>query len=722
MDDGTIARDTWYRFLWCLERGHYDFLRKADKCDNFFVGMQWDEQDLQALRAAKRPAMTINKILSTMATVMGEQIYNRNEVAFRPAGEGATDAIATALQKVWQQIAQRNKLQWLRSDVFASGIVRSRGFYDVRMEFDTSLQGNVVITQMNSKNVVIDPDAEDYDPDEWQDCFTTKWTTWQDIELLYGADKAKELRERDASGFRYGQDAVSTLQDGFGGRYRNNFVDVRNEEDSRTRRSIRVLDRQYRVLATQEHFVDVVTGDTRPVPEQWERNRVAAVLERTGGQLSIMKKKVKRIKWCVVADDIVLHEGWSPYKHLTIVPYFPHFHFGRTVGLAENMLGPQEILNKTSSQELHIVNTTANSGWKVKTGSLVNMEVDELKQVGAQTGLVLELDDISNAEKIQPNQTPSGMDRISYKAEEHMKAISGVSDSMQGFDREDVAAKAIATKRQSGQTNLARVLDNLERSDYFLARNVLDLVQTFYTEERTIYATKSDLTQTNESILVNQYDPEGDDIVNDLTLGQYDIIITTAPDRASLEDSQFEQATSLRELGVAIPDDVLIENSRLLRRSEIAARLQEDKESPEAKKRSELEMRQLEAETVKLEGEAKEKHTKAGLDEARTKREMVDAQLAASGKADQVKLAEMQAKLDMEREKHAMDLEFKRQELEFKRQEFEMTMKFKQAEQAQKLVQQQEQHRLQMEQSERDAYARRAQESKAEESAQGVNV
>lgn len=47
-----------------------------------------------------------------------------------------------------------------------------------------------------------------------------------------------------------------------------------------------------------------------------------------------------------------------------------------------------------------MVNTTANSGWKVKRNALANMTVDELEQRGAETGLVVELDDVSNLEKI----------------------------------------------------------------------------------------------------------------------------------------------------------------------------------------------------------------------------------------------------------------------------------------------------------------------------------
>lgn len=73
-------------------------------------------------------------------------------------------------------------------------------------------------------------------------------------------------------------------------------------------------------------------------------------------------------------------------------------------------------MNKISSQELHIVNTTANSGWIVESGSLAGMDADDLEEHGAETGLVLEFNRGSNPPaKIPPNQIPTGLDRISQK-------------------------------------------------------------------------------------------------------------------------------------------------------------------------------------------------------------------------------------------------------------------------------------------------------------------
>ena len=706
----SLASDMWYRFRWCLERGHYDFLAKADKCDKFFAGDQWEEQDLNALKLARRPELTINKIISTMSTIMGEQIYNRNDVDFRPSGEGATSDVADALQKVWMEIARRNQLQWLRSDVFADGIIRSRGFYDVRMDFSENLRGNVIIKNLNSKNVVIDPDGEEYDPDEWNDCFITKWLTYQDIMTLYNAEDAEYLKDREESLFPYAYDSIERVRDRFAGsNLAGSYYGI--QDNAHVRRNIRVLERQYRMLSNQKHFVDVQTGDTRPVPEAWDRNRIAAVLQRTKGQLNIISKKVKRIRWTVTADNCVLHDDWSPYKHFTVVPYFPHFHHGRTIGLVENLLGPQELLNKTSSQELHIINTSANSGWKVKKGVLQNMEIEDLEQVGAQTGIVLEVTEIDGIEKITPNNTPQGMDRISYKAEEHMKTISGVSDSMQGMDREDVAAKAIQTKRQSGQANLVKTMDNLERSDFYLARAVLDLVQEYYTEERMVHIVHNDLLNESEAVTVNQYDPVTDEILNDLTLGEYAIVISQRPDRDTLEDSQFQQAKELKELGIQIPDDVLIENSRLQRRSEIVKQMQAAAQSPEQQQKDQLNMRAMEANVSKLEGEAKEKHTKSALDEARAQKEGEEARRMATGEGDAADMAKAQQemqlereRMEMEREKHMMELDFKKQEmalkLQFMQEDHSMSMQIKQQDAEQRRAQAEQQAYAQREQAE----------------------
>ena len=666
MKDRVTVMDTWHRYAYLRDNGHYEFMKKAARCEDFFAGLQWEATDLALLKAYRRPALTINKILSTMANVLGEQIYNRSEINFRPRNEGATGPVADALTKVFMQISDNNQLPWVRSDVFADGIITSRGFYDVRLDFTDALRGEVRITQLNPRNVLIDSDADTYDPEGWSDVITTKWMTADQIELLYSKEDADHLRTVASANDTYGFDAFDDNTDKFGSNYSIGFSGLNSAMASNSLRNIRVIERQWRKLDKVEHFVDIDTGDTRLVSAEMikDRNLLATFLAQNP-RLQVIKKLARRVRWTVVAGDRVLHDDWSPYKCFTVVPFFPIFRRGRTLGMVENLLGPQELLNKVSSQELHVVNTSANSGWKTKTGNLKNMSVAELEQRGGMTGIVLELDDISQTEKVLPNQVPSGLDRISYKAEEHIKTISGVTDYQMGSAREDVSAKAISQNRQASSGNLAKVMDNLNRSDFLMARVALGMIQDFYSEPRLVRITTDKLTNAQEEIRINEPTPEGE-IMNNLQLGEYEIVVTSSPERDTFEDSQFDQAIRLRiEAGVAIPDKHIIMASRLRDKAAIVKDMEGDQDSPEAQEARELDRRAKLAEVAKIEGDAALAHAKAqaeangGDGEAKVMAEIqrMEAELSMEER-------KMQAELELAREKMAAELQMKREQMQ----------------------------------------------------------
>jgi len=625
--DTAIATKVWNRYAWARDNGHSDFVQKAELCDRMFRGDQWDALDAAKLKQSRRPALTINKIISTLSNVFGEQIYNRSEIAYQPRN-GSPSTVAEALTKVAKYVSDNNQLNWKRSDMFVDGCISSRGYLDMRLAFNDSMQGDIVLENINPKNVIVDPDAEHYDPDTWNEVFVTKWMTADDIAILYNEEDAELLRNREQSFFPYGYDSIQSGRDRFGDRLNPMYNGTYDE--SSVMRNIRVIERQHRKLSKQKHFVSTETGEMRPVPEGFSRDRIAWFVEKFG--FAVTTKLVHRIRWTVIADNVRLHDDWSPYKHFTIIPFFPYFRYGKTVGLVENLIGPQELLNKVSSQELHVINTTANSGWKMKAGVLANMSIEELEQRGAETGLVIEVngDPDKDLVKIQPNQVPQGLDRISYKAEEHIKTISGVPDSVQGQAREDVAAKAIQANRQAASTNQVKPMDSLARTDFIIARNMLDIVQEYFTEPRLLSIIKDEMTGDPEQVGVNQPDPVTGEILNDLTLGEYGVVVTSVPQRQTLEDSQFDQAIAMREAGIQIPDDILIENSRLFKKGDIVKKMRAASESQEAQQQRELALRGQAAEVAKTENEAKVKEADAGLRKAKTQEVMVKAQKDAA--------------------------------------------------------------------------------------------
>lgn len=669
------VQDQLERYKYARDNGHLDFLEKAKKCENFFAGRQWDDATKARLTRLRRPALTLNKTLPAVAAAMAEQINNRVDIAHRATASGNPET-AAALDKLYLQIVNENGYDDIESYMFDDGIITGRGFVDIRMDFSRNIFGDIRIKLENPFNVMLDPDAEEYHPRSWKEIFTTKWLSLDDIGNLYGKEAKAKLKDRikSTSGFSY--DMIDYRHGSFGGEWRR--TDDSDDENMKHRRRFRLVERQSKIIRQREHFVDLTTGDTRPIPESWDHNRISHVMNMMGN-IGTVRMPTESIRWTSTVDDELVHDADSPYRSFTMRPYFPFFRRGDTIGLVENMLDPQEFYNKAMSQQLHIVNTTANSGYKVKRGSLVNMTIEELEQRGAETGLVVELDDINDLDKIKPNAVPTGLDRVGQLVENDLKETSMISDSQRGFDRADVAAKAILAKKQSGSANFAKPLENLLITRRMVAEKILEVVQDFYTEERTYRVTGGGLMPTEEEITINQKTPEGE-ILNDVTSGEYTIIATAVPARNEFEDSQFEEAMRLRELGVSIPDHVLVEHSHLNRKQELAEEIKQRTGYGEPTE-MEQEAAALENQIKKLEAQMKE------VDIRKRESEIVLNMVRAQRDADEENGGENEAELNRMQDEQAQklaELKLRKYEidenLKLKREELQQTMALKEKE------------------------------------------
>ncbi|NDE00592.1 MAG: genomic island protein [Gammaproteobacteria bacterium] len=668
IEDQQLAHQQWNRYVRARDNGHLQYVEMAKKCDAFYRGDQWDTADLSKLEAEGRPALTINTILPTVNTVLGEQSTRRADIQFKPRRGGDQD-VAVVLTKLYMQIADNNKLDWVEQQVFSDGLIMDgRGYFDVRMDFSDHVEGEVRITAKDPIDILVDPDAKEYDPKTWNEVFETKWMTLDEIEELYGADKAEALRFVAENGNGFGRDSIEyeetrygktdTSQDYLG-------AAIPGKDDYRNIKALRVIERQYRKMGRADFFVDPNTGDQREVPEDWTEQKAKKFAKQYG--LGIISKIKRKVRWTVTCDKIVLHDDWSPYEDFTLVPYFAYFRRGRPFGMVRNLLSPQEQLNKIASQELHIVNTTANSGWMVESGSLVGMTADDLEEHGAETGLVLEYNRGSQPPlKIQPNQIPTGLDRISQKAALNIKTISGVNDSMLGSDGAEVSGIAIQAKQNRGVIMIQVPLDNLRKTRQYLAEKVLNLVQRFYTEQRVIQITnESDPMKPREPLVVNQMTPEGR-VVNDLTLGEYDVIVSTAPARDSFDEMQFAEALNLRQVGVAIPDDAIIEYSHLARKGELAKRIrmatgvEQTPEQMEANAmQAELAMQQVQLTLAKLQAEVQKLQTEAAVNIAKVQ-DVADVQPQIKMQELQTQIALKERELELRRELASLTNETRR--------------------------------------------------------------
>jgi len=645
----SLAKSQWDCYTRARDSGHEEYIDMAKKCDMYYRGDQWDEFDMQQLDDQGRPALTINTILPTINAVLGEQSTKKADIQFKPRGGGNQD-VADVLTKVYQQIADNNKLEWIENQVFSDGLIQDRGYFDVRIDFSDHIMGEVKVEAKDPLDILIDPDAKHYDPRTWNEIFESKWMSIDEVEEVYGQDKADKLRMLAETGTTLGADSMEYEEERYGDTDEHNYGQQfpGDPENARMLRAIRVIERQYYRLKECMFYLDPVTGDMRDVPYNWTKKKREQFADQFG--LDIMTKTVRKVRWTVTADTVVLFDDWSPYKNFTIVPYFPYFRRGKPFGMVRNLLSPQEQLNKITSQELHIVNTTANSGWIVENGSLAGMTADDLEEHGAETGLVLEFNRGSTPPaKIPPNQIPTGLDRLGQKAAANIKQISGITDAMLGMDSAEVSGVAIQAKQNRGSTMLQVPLTNLAKTRQYLAESILQLVQSYYTEERIIQITdETDPYKPRTALRVNEMTPEGE-VINDLQLGEYDVIVSSAPARDNFDEMQFAEAISLRQVGVPIPDDMIVEYSHLSRKADVADRIRKMQgTAPPTQEQIQLQQFQMESqirstqlEIAKLEAEVANLQTQAAVNVAKVDQIENEPQL---------KIAELQSKIQGKRE------------------------------------------------------------------------
>lgn len=602
----VLARKTWERYNSAISRGHDEYQKQAKLCENFYLGAgrQWEDSVKKELEAAGKPWLEENIIFSTINTVIGYQTQSRMDISYKPR-EVDDQGISDILSKLSMFIVDQNKFPWLESQVFSDGLIQQRGYFDIRMDFDDNIFGDIKISTLDPLDVIPDPDSKSYDPDDWSDVMVTSWMSFDDIKETYGLSKWRQLQTFIEDDPDFGSDELGEERNKFGtiNQYNSYYKDETGDEHAR------LITRQYWKLQNRSFLIDIESGDLTPVPDGMTDKAIDKMAKDSGQE--VIKKLIKRIRWSVSTKDVALHDEWSPYDHFTVVPFYPYFRRGVTLGLVDNLIKTQEMLNKTYSQILHTVNTTANSGWKLEENSLTNMDTEDLENVGSQTGLVLEYKTgRAPPEKIEPNSIPTGLKDLVTSGVDLIRLISGVSETFQGGGGPEVSGTAIQSRVHQAAVQLAAPIDNLFRTRNMIASRMLKLIQTFYTEERSLMITAPNEkgVDQQEQVTINQETEEG--LLNDISVGKYDVVIADVPTQITFQNAQFSQAIEMRKFGVEIPDDEMVLMSTLSRKAEIAKKLSgelSEEEQAQQQLQVDLQMEALEKENEKLEKEAKAK-------------------------------------------------------------------------------------------------------------------
>ena len=572
---------------------HAIWATEAKKAVEYFEGKQWDEAARQILNDEGRPALTFNVIKPLVKLVMGYQRSNKTDVTFLPSNDASgTEIIADALSETIKHVQNQNKSGYRDTEVFLDGLLSGRAFWDIRLNFERNDLGDIKMVSSDPFATYIDPDADQYEPDQWNYLVETKWMSLDEIEFLYGG-QAAQYGGQFVGGGSWGAmpsallEAVEDIRPAttFGlegddsARLYSRVHDRLYDYVDTMRKTIRILDYQYYVYTDALVFIDLETGRRVLVPSWMSREQIMAISQynaERGNPVRLSKRKIRRVRWTTLLGDLMIHDDWSPFRSYTKIPFFPYFRRGVTRGMIEDLIDPQDEINKRSSAELNIVMRTSKGLWLIPKGALTPENREALEEMGGRAGLTLEWDPNTPhgqpPAQVGPVAPPIAMERLQSKSEERLHTISGINLSATGELDRVQSGRAIEARQRQSILGMEPDLDNYSRSQELKGTKLLEVAQDFYTEPRLIRIRGEDGIM--KSLSINEVDPVTREIKNNIGLGTYVATVDETPMSATYLQATFEEMLDLRDRGIPIPDDMVIDASSMGRKQELKERLQ----------------------------------------------------------------------------------------------------------------------------------------------------
>lgn len=570
------ARQLWDAWEFGKRRGHGEYVEQARLCEDFVLGagLQWSEEERYELERKGKLPVEINLILGMVQSAIGYQINNRAQIQLRPRGRGADEQKAEILQKVVHQIADNCRLHQRETLVFSDGCIQQRGFLDISLAFGDSVYGEIDIQVLDPMDVIPDPDAKDSDPDNWRRVQIGRYYTADEVQQKWGEEVARKLlglpvtEDDDDFGDQGDSFDVPRAKFGMNTRYAQGM-----DDGTRPRRwqIIETQEWEWKTAATVAIWPE--TGDVRVVEHLTPAKRAELA---TSGAI-ITKRPQRVVRQTLSTRDHELESAIIPFPFFTIVPFFWLFRRGRTRGLVDNAISPQQVSNKALSQFIHILATAAGSGWITDQGSLTNMTARDLEERGGEAGLHIEVKAGARVPtQITPPPAPEGLRELMSSMPSLMQQVTGINAAMQGVTEGQESGIALQSRQFAAQQQLAMPLDNLSTTRMLLARRILWLVQNYYDYPRIWRITETDLQGNVKTVELptNIEQPDGS-VLNDLTIGEYDIVIDSVPASVTFENGQFQQLLEMRKLGVRVPDAVLVQASNAARKAEVIKAMNE---------------------------------------------------------------------------------------------------------------------------------------------------
>jgi len=561
------------------------FWTEAEIDTRYFAGDQsiWNDLYYGNLPANRRRQFQFNRIRRVVNMIEGYQRRNRKSTIVVPIENGdaeTADQFTKALIWVNQQEGYLETI----SEAFEGALVTGLNLLQIWVDYRSDpVSGNIRIDKCDYNYFLIDPFFKKKDLSDCNAIWKRSYLKKQECISLM-PDRAEEILGL------YGND-TGTARDG--------KFQFSAEQYGYSYKNLLTYDEfYYRDFRTQRMLVDSQTGETT----EWktdDEDRLKAFLQAYP-TIKLIEQQVPTVNLAIVIQGKVFFHGPNPlgidrYPFVGVFGYYapqmPYFDY-RCQGVVRGLRDAQYLYNRRRVIELDILESQINSGWIYKEDSLVNPK--DVFMSGQGRGLALKQDaNMADVVRIEAPQIPPSMIQLSELLAKEVEQISGINEELLGSAIDDKAGVLAMLRQGAGLTTLQVLFDQLDYSQKQLGKLMIDIIQNNFTPGKMKRILNADPTPQ----FYNK------------NFGRYDAVVEEGLNTATQKQMQFAQLLQLKEAGVPIPDEALLEAATIQDKKKLIESIQQAQQQAQ-----QMQMQQAQVQMQEIEARTNLAHARAEAD------------------------------------------------------------------------------------------------------------
>lgn len=534
-----------------------------------YSGDNWSQQEKSALLRQKRMIVELNKIRRIINLYSGYERENRTSTVVSPV-ENADQETADQLSEIMMYVYAKTEAEYVFSEAFEHSLKTGMSIIGMYIDYThDKVNGDLKFYWKPFNALILDPyftkrDLSDCDQAATRDLLGRDYIK----ALLPSVDP--EVIENIPAGIRDNKYQYLGLYQSYQSMY--------------LAKNLLTYDQYWeRVSERREFVVDKETGETQEWDGSDQEKQELKGMLRENPQFELINGYKKTVKLNILVGDQLLYEGPDPVGiddypfdvqlcyHEPLIDSFDL----KIQGLVRSVRDAQRIYNRRHSQIIDIMESVINTGWIHKNGSVV--DPDMLFQSGQGRNIVVNSDSDVNADirQINPPQIPQGYLAYQEVMDQNIMEIPGGSEEILGLSSAgdvQVSGKLAEVRASNGLKGNRGLFDNWEHTQKLFGNKVLKAIQVNFTPGKVQRIINK---QPTEQFFTKQFD-------------QYDSLITSTVKTQTQREAYYHQLLQLRAIGVAVPDDELIDAVPMQGKTKLLKKVQEMQE--QAKQAQKVEM------------------------------------------------------------------------------------------------------------------------------------